>query len=225
MRGEAAMAGRLRRRASLGSVGIAALLAAAACGGDGQSDDQTAVPSPSAVISAPAATPTPSPSISIPSSLSPEESEAVTKAIEAYTQWVAALDKVAQTGGADLSDLESIAAQAALIAGKNEAALYAQRGWHSDGHRIIRRIEVDRVSLLRDAETSTVPEVTLISCVDSSHVVVLDKAETSVIKDLRRVFEAQTWVRYYPQSEYPQVGKGVDGWVVGQYRNKEVESC
>ncbi len=87
------MAGRLRRRASLGSVGIAALLAAAACGGDGQSDDQTAVPSPSAVISAPAATPTPSPSISIPSSLSPEESEAVTKAIEAYTQWVAALDR------------------------------------------------------------------------------------------------------------------------------------
>jgi regulator of protease activity HflC (stomatin/prohibitin superfamily) len=89
----------------------------------------------------------------------------------------------------------------------------------------VERVGVKSVSLRTDPKTRTVPEVTLTSCVNATSVDVVDATGTSVVTDPRRVYEYTTWVRYYPQSAYPQVGEGVDGWVVGQYENKEIAAC
>ena len=93
------------------------------------------------------------------------------------------------------------------------------------GRPEILRIGLESLDLSVEPTTRTVPEVILTSCVDVSATDVLDESGTSVVTDRQRVYEERTWVRYYPQSEYPQVGPGVDGWVVGQHLNKEVDKC
>lgn len=221
--------GRRLRAVAVTAAVLSGVLGGASCSGtsDGTGDGTESTPSqsPTPVLSAPAASVTPSPSISIPASLSAEESAAVKKAIQAYVQWVSAIDSAVQSGGTDLQLLEAITVQSALIAGQQEAAIYLKDGLHSEGDRIIERIGVTSVSLRTDPAKRVVPEVILASCVNSSHIDVLDQSGASVVTDWRRVFEYTTWVRYYPQSVYPTVGPGVDGWLVGQYQNTEVESC
>ena len=218
-----------RHRTVRAATGTAlALLLTAGCTGDSGDGDPLASGSATGstpVLSAPAESPTPSPSISVPAGLSAEESEAVEKAIEAHRRWVVAVDAVSQSGGTDLEPLEEIAAQAALIYGQQEAAFYVERSWHTVGMATIERVGVKSVSLRTDPETRTVPEVILVSCVNATSVDVVDAAGDSVVTDPRRVYGYTTWVRFYPQSEYPQVGAGVDGWVVGQYENKEIKTC
>ncbi len=71
---------------------VAALLVTAGCTGKGDANPPTTSRTSAPVISQPAATPTPSTKISVPASMSPAEAKAVANAIEAYKQWVAAVD-------------------------------------------------------------------------------------------------------------------------------------
>jgi hypothetical protein len=205
-----------------------AIMLAAGCTGDNPDGDPVASGSTTGstpVLSAPAESPTPSPSISVPAGLSAKESEAVGKAIEAYMQWVTAVDRASQSGGTELKALSEVAVQVALINSQRGAAIYTERSWHSVGDTKIDWMKVDSVSLRKEPASNTVPEVILTACVDASHIDVLDAAGKSVVDDQQRIYENKAWIRYYPQSEFPQVGAGVDGWLIGQYEDKEVKAC
>lgn len=204
---------------------VAALLVTAGCTGKGNANPPTTSRTSAPVISQPAATPTPSTKISVPASMSPAEAKAVANAIEAYKQWVAAVDFMTQSGGTDLSRVKRLSAQIALINDQLQGALFEERGWHSTGERRIQRIFVESVKLSKNRAKNLVPEIILLVCTDASDTEALDKNGKSVITAGNRVYEGRAWIRNLPQSEYPQVGAGVDGWLIGQFQNHEVPRC
>ncbi len=216
-----------RPRAALvtmaGTVASVAVALAACSGGDPA--PLAASTQATVVISQPGPSPTPSPSISIPSNLSPAEAEAAANAIEAYKQWVAAVDVMAQSGGADLSPLRAIAVQTALDTGIREAAMFSTRGWRVVGDRQAHWITVEEVNLKNDASRKQVPRVTLRGCMDATHTEVLANIGQAVTSGESRVYEYEALISYYPQVEFPSVGPGQRGWLVSKYENKRVSQC
>lgn len=216
-----------RPRATLvmtaGAVASVAVALAACSGGD-------PAPPPTsnqatAVISQPGPSPTPSPSVSIPANLTPAEAEAAANAVEAYKKWIAAVDEMTQSGGKNLSSVKEYAVQVTLINNEQEAAMFARNEWRTVGNIEIRKISVESVDLTIDKSKNKVPEVLLEACVDASKTDAVDASGISVIREKSRVFNENAWIRRYPQSDYRGVGKGVNGWLVGQSQNQQASSC
>lgn len=215
-----------RPRATLvmtaGAVASVAVALAACSGGD-------PAPPPTsnqatAVISQPGPSPTPSPSVSIPANLTPAEAEAAANAVEVHKLWTAAYETLTSSGGRDLGLLKRTATQTALATGEQTASTYAVKGWRGVGSVTIRRVKVDAVKLTASGR-NTFPEVALTTCVDASASDVLDAQGKSVVEIRDRIYEEKVWVRYFPRSDYPQVGEGVNRWLVSQDQNRLVDRC
>lgn len=135
-------------------------IALAACTSDRADSSRAAVP---ATTSAP----TPRASVSsAPRSPAGARAEAVSRASEAYRQFIAATDAAYSSGGVNVGGLKKYATGVMLKAELNQAEIFRGRKWHSVGRQQV--VWVKPLTVGTADANGQINEVTVQACVDAT---------------------------------------------------------